>query len=104
MSSFGNIPNARVDRQLLEQICARYRVQTLRVYGSIIRGDFEVDSDIDVLVEFAHGIDPDLLELGGLQQDLSEVFGREVDLKTPDMFAPSNLIRIVDSSVLGYAA
>ena len=62
------------------------------------------DSDIDVLLEFEAGTDPDLLELGGMQQDLSDLFGREVDLKTPDMFSPSNLRRVLDQSVIGYAA
>ena len=68
-----------------------------------MRNELTPESDIDILLEFQPGIDPDLFELGGMQQELSDIFDREVDLKTPDMFSPHNLKRILASSVLGYA-
>ena len=99
-----DIPHASVDLAKLAGFCVRNRVAALRVYGSVIRGDAGPDSDIDVLLEFEPGVDPDLFELGGMQQDLSDLFGREVDLKTPEMFQPSNLRRVLGSSALAYAA
>lgn len=104
MSTVGRIPQARIDAARLAEYCARNRIHALRVFGSILRPDFGPESDIDVLVEFEPGVDPDLLELGGMQQDLSDLFGREVDLKTPQMFSPANLRRVLNASVLGYAA
>lgn len=62
------------------------------------------DSDIDILLAFQPGVDPDLFELGGMQQELSEILGRVVDLKTPDMFSAGSLRTLLASSVLGYAA
>jgi predicted nucleotidyltransferase len=70
----------------------------------VLRDDFGPDSDLDVLLEFEAGVDPGLFELGGMQQDLSDLFGREVDLKTPEMFGPTNFQRVLASSVVGYAA
>ena len=82
----------------------KHHVRALRLYGSFVRNELTPESDIDILLEFQPGIDPDLFELGGMQQELSDIFDREVDLKTPDMFSPHNLQRILASSVLGYAA
>lgn len=88
----------------LAAFCKKHHVRALRIFGSCARGELTPDSDIDVLIEFQPGIDPDLFELGGMQQDLSDIFGRDADLKTPAMFSPPNLQRVLASSVLGYAA
>ena len=88
----------------LAAFCRHHRVRTLRLFGSVLRPDFRPDSDVDILIEFQPGVDPDLFELGGMQQDLSDLLGREVDLKTPEMFSPANLKRVLESSQLGYAA
>lgn len=93
-----------VPADALAAFCTKHRIRTLRLFGSFARGDARSSSDIDLLVEFEPGIDPDLFELGGLQQDLTDLFRREVDLKTPEMFTPANLRRVVSSSIVGYAA
>lgn len=88
----------------LARFCVKHRVRVLRVFGSAARGTLSPESDIDLLIEFAPGVDPDLFALGGMQQDLTDLLGRMVDLKTPDMFSAANLRRVLDSSILGYAA
>ncbi|HZW09774.1 MAG TPA: nucleotidyltransferase family protein [Phycisphaerales bacterium] len=93
-----------VDRDQLAALCRRHGIAVIRVFGSALRADFGADSDIDILVEFEPGVDPDLFALGGIQQDLSDLFGREVDLKTPEMFSPATLEHVLRSSRLGYAA
>ncbi len=45
----------RVDDRRLREICARYRVARLDVFGSTARGDDRPDSDIDVLYELEPG-------------------------------------------------
>ncbi|HMN41685.1 MAG TPA: nucleotidyltransferase family protein [Phycisphaerales bacterium] len=89
---------------LLGAFCVGHRVSTLRIYGSFVRNELTPESDVDVLLEFQPGVDPDLFELGGMQQELSDIFDREVDLKTPEMFSPHNLRRVIASSVLAHAA
>jgi len=88
----------------LALFCSTHRVRELRIFGSFARNQLTPESDVDVLLEFQNGVDPDLFELGGMQQELSGIFDREVDLKTPEMFSPGNLRRVLASSVLAHAA
>ena len=64
----------------LRTFCRRHRICRLALFGSALREDFQPDSDIDVLVDFEDSADPGLLELVGMQDELSEILGRTVDL------------------------
>jgi hypothetical protein len=70
----------QLPREKLETFCQRWQVQELDVFGSVLREDFRPDSDIDVLVQFGAGTRRNLLDLVQMEQELSELFGREVDL------------------------
>ena len=70
------------DAKALEGICRRYGVRRLAVFGSFLKGEAEEGSDLDLLVEFFPGQVPGLGFLR-LQKELSEFFGRPVDLHTP---------------------
>ncbi|MCC6680566.1 MAG: nucleotidyltransferase family protein [Phycisphaeraceae bacterium] len=72
-----NIP---VDR--LAEFCKRHRIRRLSLFGSVLRDDFRPDSDIDVLVEFEPNATPGFAFFG-LQEELSDMLGRQVDLNTP---------------------
>ncbi len=66
----------------IADLCRRHHVSRLLVYGSILREDFEADSDVDMLVEFEPGCTPGLAFID-IQDDLSNLLGRTVDLSTP---------------------
>jgi len=70
----------RFDGQRVAELCRRYGVAELALFGSVLRDDFREDSDVDVLVSFDPDAHPSLLELVELREDLKELFGREVDL------------------------
>ncbi|MFO8008386.1 MAG: nucleotidyltransferase family protein [Candidatus Brocadiia bacterium] len=70
-----------VDRERLAEICRRYGVSRLEVFGSLARGEEEAGSDLDVLVSFESGVRGGL-SFVALQQELEELFGRPVDLLT----------------------
>ena len=79
----------------IAEICLRYGAARLSLFGSILRepsaeGDygFRPTSDIDVLVEFEPGRTPSLLKFAGMQIELSELLGRDVQLATPPMLSP----------------
>jgi uncharacterized protein len=57
-------------------------VKSLKLFGSVVRGEANPESDIDILVEFSRPIG--LLAFVGLKQRLAELLGRPVDLVTPD--------------------
>lgn len=70
-----DIPIAEV-----RNLCVKYRVKELAVFGSILRPDFREDSDIDMLVEFEPGHNIGLPAYCGLMNELSDLLGRKVDL------------------------
>jgi predicted nucleotidyltransferase len=65
----------------LAALCRRYHVRRLSLFGSVLRDDFGPESDIDVLVEFEQGRTPGL-GFFRLEEELSALFGRRVDLNT----------------------
>ena len=55
-------------------------------------------------MEFAPGQTPSLLDLGGLQQELSSLFRRSIDLKTPGFLSRYFRDRVMHEAVVQYAA
>lgn len=73
----------QLDREMIAKFCRRHHIRRLALFGSVLRPDFRPDSDVDVLVEFEPGHAVGLLGLAGMEQELSELVGRKVDLRTP---------------------
>jgi predicted nucleotidyltransferase len=76
-------PFIQQHQSAIAELCRRYRVQRLEVFGSAARGnDFSLEtSDADFSVEFSPSADsPTLKAFFGLQADLSQILGRTVDL------------------------
>lgn len=66
----------------ISQFCRRHHIRRLSLFGSVLREDFTAQSDVDVLVEFQSGHTPGLTFFR-MQEELSELLGRKVDLNTP---------------------
>jgi predicted nucleotidyltransferase len=64
----------------IHDLCRRYRVKELSLFGSAARGDARPDSDLDFLVEFEPDARIGLIAFIGLRQDLEDAIGRKVDL------------------------
>jgi len=75
-------PTLRIPKVGLAGFCKKHHIRRLALFGSVLRPDFGPKSDIDVLVEFEPGHVPGLAFFG-MQDELSELFGRKVDLNTP---------------------
>lgn len=69
-----------VDAGALAELCKRYHVRELSLFGSAARGEMHSGSDIDLLVEFFPEAKVDLFDYSGLMLDLSKLIGRKVDL------------------------
>ena len=63
----------------LAQLCEKYGIAELSVFGSVARGEDRPDSDIDLLYVRVPGNDLGMSYFA-LQEDLEELFGRPVDL------------------------
>jgi predicted nucleotidyltransferase len=73
-----------VDPVAVANVCQRFGVARLRIFGSALRSDFDPQrSDVDLLVEFLPGESKSLFKLVEMQEALSLVFERDVDLMTP---------------------
>jgi|SRR5579875_1118172 predicted nucleotidyltransferase len=78
-------PRLPIDRDVLAEFCRRHHIRRLSLFGSLLKGTARPDSDIDLLVEFEPGKAPGLLELAGMEIELSQrLGGRRVDLRTPE--------------------
>ncbi len=71
-----------VRQEIIADFCQRHRIRKLALFGSVLGSDFSSDSDIDVLVEFEPGETPGF-RFFALQEELSAIFSRPVDLHTP---------------------
>ena len=102
--------NAKIEipRQELESFCRRWQVTEVAVFGSALRDDFGPDSDIDLLVRFAPDAKRTLFDMVRMQDELSAMFGRNVDLLSRRGVESSrNPIRrraILESAEVIYAA
>lgn len=72
-------PDLVVDQERVAEICARYGVVELSVFGSVARGEARDDSDLDLLYVLGPG-QPLGFAINQLEDELSALFGRRVDL------------------------
>jgi len=78
----------RIDKEALADICRRYQVKELALFGSVLREDFGRRSDVDVLVEFQPEARIGLIALASLMFALENLLGRKVDLVPKDGLKP----------------
>jgi predicted nucleotidyltransferase len=83
-----------VDRKKIADFCRKHHIRRLAFFGSVLREDFRPDSDVDVLVEFEPGRAPGLAFFS-MEQELSEILGRRVDLNTPQFVSPHYRERVL---------
>lgn len=71
-----------VAQHKIAEFCRKHHIRKLSLFGSALRDDFGPTSDVDVLVEFEPGHIPGLAFFD-MEAELSQIFGRKVDLNTP---------------------
>ena len=104
-----NIPDRhlKVQTDRLEAICQQWQITELALFGSILRDDYNHQSDIDLLVSFANEANITFFDLDAIEEQLSKLFNRPVDLVTKQAIEHShNYIRkknILDNSIVIYA-
>lgn len=71
-----NIP---ISQDQIDDFCRKWKVKELSLFGSILREDFGPASDVDVLVSFEKDAPWSLYEVVDMEEELRELFGRDVD-------------------------
>jgi uncharacterized protein len=69
-----------VQHEKIVAFCQRWQITELAFFGSVLRDDFRPDSDIDVLVTFAAGVEWSLFDHMTMEEALSTLLDRKVDL------------------------
>jgi len=91
----------QIDPQRIQDFCRRNHIRKLALFGSVLRDDFSPDSDVDVLVEFEPGHVPGLAFLA-MEQELSALVGRKVDLNTRGFLSPYFRDRVLSEAEVQY--
>ena len=69
-----------ISESRLDELCRKWKVTELSLFGSILRDDFGPDSDVNVLVVFQPDAPWSMWDLMDMKAELEALFGRPVDL------------------------
>jgi predicted nucleotidyltransferase len=89
------------NQPLVADFCRRRHIRRLAFFGSVLRDDFGPESDVDVLIEFESGHVPGL-EFLAMEEELSGILGRKVDLNTPGFLSPYFRDRVLAEAEVQY--
>jgi len=64
----------------IAEFCQRWHITEFALFGSVLRNDFRLDSDIDVLVTFAPAPGWSLFDWVDMKDELETLFERKVDI------------------------
>lgn len=90
-------------KELFEEIVHLLKnkgAKKIAVFGSYVRGKEEPESDIDIIVEFSER--KSLMDIVGIEQELSEMLGIKADLLTEKSISPYLIDRIKKEMVVIY--
>ena len=90
-----------VDQKRIAEFCRRHHIRRLSFFGSVLRDDFRPESDVDVLVEFEPERVPGLAFFA-MEEELSQILGRRVDLNTPQFVSPHMRERVLAEAEAQY--
>jgi uncharacterized protein len=103
-----NLKNFELPLETVQTFCDRWQITEFALFGSVLRDDFNPDSDIDVLVTFAPNAQRGLTETIQMQAELQTLLGRKVDFIVKAAIERSqNWLRrknILNSAQVVYAA
>lgn len=94
MNTLSALRNKRAE---ILALATKHGASNVRVFGSVVRGEDQEGSDVDLLVDMQES--RSLFDLIGLQQDIERVLGKKVDLLTPN-----GINRYLKDRILGEAA
>lgn len=92
-----------IPQQALQQFCTRYCIRKLSLFGSVLRSDFNPQSDVDCLVEFKPDYTPTFLAIARMERELSSLLdNRKIDLRTPEELSPYFRNKVMHEAVVQY--
>jgi hypothetical protein len=101
MTAMVRIP---IDNDRIAEFCRRNKIRRLAFFGSVLRDDFGPGSDVDVLVEFGPDAGVGFFAIARMQDELSAILGRPVDLCTQKGLSRYFRDRVVREAEVAYVA
>jgi hypothetical protein len=99
------VVSIELPKEEIRSFCRRRGIRKLALFGSVLRPDFNPDSDIDVLVEFDSATHVGFFELYEIEQELSRLIGgRKVDLNTPNSLSEYFRQQVLAEAQVQYVA
>jgi len=93
-----------ISRETLDAFCRNHQIKKLSLFGSAKRGELMPGSDIDLLVEFFEGHTQGLFDLSRMEIELTDIIGRQVDLRTPEELSRYFRNEVVTTAEIQYEA
>ena len=84
-------------KEHFDLVTAKYKVKTIAIFGSYVRGEQKEGSDVDILVEFNEPIG--FFKFLELEEYLSKIIGLEVDLVSRKALKPRIGKHILEEAV-----
>ncbi len=92
-----------IPKEQIEEFCKKHHIRKLSLFGSILREDFNPESDVDILVEFVPAHIPGLIRLAGMELELTKILGHKVDLRTAQDLSHYFRDEVIESAEVQYA-
>ena len=93
----------QIDVTALAELCQRYHIVELKLFGSALTEAFDPSSDIDLLATFAPGHTPGW-KIVDIEMAFTDMFNRPVDLLTESSLRPQWRAEVLPSAEVLYAA
>ena len=104
MNQTFHLEDTHAGTPLLAEVCRRYGVKELSLFGSAARGEMRPESDIDMMVEFQPGVRIGLVKFESLAGELESLAGLRVDLVTKRGLKPWVRPPVLKDARVFYAA
>jgi hypothetical protein len=104
MNQMLKLVDTQVDGASLAEVCRRYGVKELSLFGSAVRGEMHPESDIDIMVEFEPGARIGIIKFESFVDELESLAGRRVDLVTKRGLKPWVRSQVLKDARVVYAA
>jgi predicted nucleotidyltransferase len=88
----------------IKNFCRANKIKKLSLFGSYLTNKFKEVSDIDLLVEFDDDCDYGYLDIARVERELSEILGKQVDLRTPKELSKYFRESVVKEAKVSYEA
>ena len=75
------------NRAAIRSVVERHRARNARVFGSVLHGDDQEGSDLDILIDPTP--DTTMFDIGAIRHELLQLLGVPVDVLTPNALPDS---------------